>query len=99
MNKEQIIDYIEFNYPDHAEGILIVDGFDEAFLGIVESFGKNPVSCYSYEKCINIIAFPDGDRTNGDKKLKEAEEYFDYNILGAYVGDYTPVFLYSKYIV
>jgi hypothetical protein len=24
---------------------------------------------------------------------EEAEEYFEFNILGAYVGEYTPVFI------
>ena len=26
--------------------------------------------------------------------MDEAEEYFHFNVLGSYVGEYTPVFIY-----
>lgn len=72
---------------DWNEEALLVDGFDEAIIGMVEMFGKSPVVCYDREKIIDIIeADCDGDR--GD-----AEEYFDFNILGAYCGESMPVFL------
>ena len=45
MTKSEIIDYIDFNYPDYSKDILIIDGFEEAFLGIVEGFNNKPVSC------------------------------------------------------
>ena len=78
---------------------MIIDGFEKAFLGIVEGYGKVPVSCYDHEECINILVSSNEDATDIEDKTEEAEEYFDYNIMGSYVGDYTPLFLYSKNVI
>lgn len=68
------------------ENILIADGFDDALIGYVESYGQPKTALYDTEKCILILM----------KKLKlskeKAEEYFRYNTLGAFVGEYTPFF-------
>ncbi len=99
MTKSQIIDYIDFNYPDYSKDILIIDGFEEAFLGIVEGFNNKPVSCYDHSKCIDVLVSSNEDTTDLQDKIEEAEEYFNYNIIGAYVGEFTPVFLYPKQIM
>jgi len=67
--------------------ILFCDGHDNAFVGFMWKFGcKEPISAYSQKKIIeNLMA--DG------KTFDEAQEYFDYNIIGAWVGPGTPVFI------
>ena len=40
---------------------------------------------YDYEKMIEVLM--------QDMTQDEAMEYFDFNILGAYVGEYTPIYL------
>lgn len=71
------------------EKILLADGLENAFLGIGRQF-HHPVAIYSYKKVIKILM--------RDHKMDRemAEEYFDYNIAGAFVGDQTPVFLQDE---
>jgi len=76
---------------DNAEEILLADGFEEAFMGLASRFGfDQPVAAYDYEKCIDILVTRDGmDR-------EEAEEYFGFNVIGAWVGELTPIFITLK---
>jgi len=75
-----MIDYINEN----AEGAVLLTGFDDCIVGIVEEFGGNRV-LYSKEKIIQKLI--------EDMSEEEAYEYFDYNIIGGYFGDQNPVFL------
>jgi len=71
---------ISDEYPD----LLTIDGFDEAVIGVVERCGLLAV-CYDRNKIINILM--------RDMNAEEAWEYYEYNILGAYMGESTPVYL------
>ena len=82
MDAKSRLEFIQDNYPD----VLIADGFDKAIMGIVERFGMNPVVLYNKNKCINIMIKRDG------MTEEEAIEFYYYNIVGAYMGDYTPCF-------
>jgi hypothetical protein len=48
-------------------------------------FGIQPIVAYDYQKVIDILA--------EDMGHEDAREYFDYNILGAWVGEATPIFI------
>ncbi|KVP16952.1 hypothetical protein [Burkholderia ubonensis] len=62
---------------------------DAAIVGLVSGCGKEPVVCYDREKVIQVLMERDGmDRD-------EAEEFFSFNIEGAYVGEATPMFIES----
>jgi hypothetical protein len=71
---------ISEEHPD----LLTIDGFDEAVIGIVERAGLLAV-CYDRNKIIQILM--------RDMNYEEAFEYYEFNILGAYMGEYTPVYL------
>lgn len=75
---------IERLIQDNPEAILWI-GFEDALIGMALSFGKMPVALYDYDKCIEILM--------KDMKRGEAEEYFEFNTLGAYLGEYTPIVL------
>ena len=80
--------YLLENYPED-NGLLIVDGFDDAFIGVGTSFHRS-FTCYDREKIIEILM--------QDMTYDEAVEHFDFNIGGAYVGENTPVFIdYVRY--
>jgi hypothetical protein len=66
------------------ENVLLADGFDDAFVGIGRQFGR-PIAIYDRTKCIDIL--------QEDMSEEEAEEYFQYNVEGAWVGENTPIFL------
>jgi len=88
--RQKITDFIEVAYSDYSDDILLADGFDNAFIGIGENSEGNPVAVYSVEKCLDALAeqFKDQDDPEGD-----AIDYFEFNIRGSYVGEFTPMFV------
>ena len=69
-----------------GEGALLADGFEEALIGLGHRF-TYAVAVYDRQKCLDILIARDG--MTGE----EAEEYFSFNVEGAYVGEQTPVYL------
>ena len=68
---------------DDYENVLIADGFDDAVIGI-EPMTMRVV--YDIDKVIEILMDQGMDHD-------EAVEYYDFNIVGAYVGEQTPLFV------
>lgn len=68
------------------EEALLVNGFDSALLGFGRRF-NNIVAVYSYAKCVALLVKESG------MSEEEAHEYMDYNVIGAFVGDKTPIFM------
>ena len=71
---------------DIYDGCLMADGFEEALIGFGTRF-NSPVTIYDLNKCISVLVERDG------MSYEEAQEHMDYNVLGAYVGEETPVFI------
>jgi hypothetical protein len=69
-----------------AEDALLADGFEDALIGFGYRFSYG-VAVYSRKRCI------EGLMSDGIMEYDDATEYFDYNVIGAYVGENTPVFL------
>jgi hypothetical protein len=65
---------------------LFANGFEKALVGYVEQAGR-VLAAYDRRACVNILV------ARGDMDCEEAEEFFVRNVLGAYVGENTPVFL------
>tara|TARA_B100001769_G_C21664840_1_gene369226 strand:+ start:62 stop:421 length:360 start_codon:yes stop_codon:yes gene_type:complete len=65
---------------------LFMDGLDSAILGIGGQFGAQLV-VYSESAIIESLMFEQG------MSHLEANEYFAYNIEGAYVGENTPIII------
>ena len=80
-------------FADQVEEELLLLGmegderkrFEPAILGIAHRFGMQPVVTYDYRKVIDIFA--------EDMSHEEAQEYFDFNVIGAWVGEGTPIFI------
>ena len=68
------------------EAMLMADGFDDALIGYAQRCGQPALAVYDRDKCIGIL-MKDG------LAHEEAEEYFEFNVVGAWVGDRTPLFL------
>ena len=62
------------------------DGFDKAIIGTVERIGLN-VLCYDLSMVLDILVAEHGMDED------EAYEYYEYNMLGGWLGENTPVFL------
>ena len=83
----------EEEYPVPEEGKLIfANGFEDAFIGLSRRYGmEHPVATYDYDKCIEILMDPE---VNEAISYEGAVEYFEYNVIGAWVGELTPMFLH-----
>jgi hypothetical protein len=67
--------------------IVILDGYEEALIGISNLPNIGYVAVYSSSDIIkNLIE-------NDLMDLDTAEDYFLYNILGSYIGDKSPIFV------
>ena len=76
------IDRLVTRYPE--ETFLKADGFDNAILGVDENV---PRLVYSVSRTIKILS----------KQMSEEEaiEYFYFNVVGAYVGEKTPLWVFD----
>ena len=84
---------------------LMCDGFDEAIIGMAERINLGPVVAYSTEKIIEILMrdmeVDEEDLEEGESietlKYQMAYEHFEYNIKGAWMGEFTPVFITTEF--
>jgi hypothetical protein len=67
------------------ETTLLMDGFDEAFIGWSRRMNEPLLAVYSYDGLIKVCTERDG------MDYDEAIEYVDYNVIGAWVGEQTPI--------
>ena len=66
--------------------LMSADGFEDCLVGVVERYGSQP--CLCYDKGLMIKKMVDHGMSE-----EEALEFFDFNIIGAWVGDNTPCFI------
>ena len=72
---------------EYAEGAILLDGLDGAIIGIVEGFGNGRRILYSKQIILDILQERDS------MTMGEAEEFYDFNIIGLHAGDQNAVFL------
>tara|TARA_R110002020_G_scaffold185098_1_gene382597 strand:- start:213 stop:488 length:276 start_codon:yes stop_codon:yes gene_type:complete len=83
MENDQKLQWLA-DYNDEA---LTADGFDDAIMGIGERCGQPTLVAYDRTKCIQILIDRDG------MDYEEAVEFFEFNTVGAWVGENTPIFI------
>jgi len=82
---------------EELEGCILIDGFDDCIIGV--TYGgvnlDNAHICYSREAIINKLVkeFSEDSDESSDEIYTNANEYFEFNILGAYMGKQSPIFL------
>jgi hypothetical protein len=79
--REQISEALE----DMGESTLLMDGFEDAFIGFSRRINEPVLAVYSYDKMVDVLMFRDG------MNYEDATEYIDYNCVGAWVGEQTPI--------
>jgi hypothetical protein len=85
MAFKSIKEVFEYLKEIDVEGLYPTD-LKEAIIGVVERFGMSPVILLDREKCIEILV------KRNDMTEEEAEECFEYNTIGSWVGEGTPCF-------
>ena len=66
--------------------MLVMDGYNHCIVGVVERFGQTPLVCYDRDKVIE-------SHMSEGMDYDEAEEFFEFNQIGAWLGESTPCFI------
>ena len=83
MSKYEIV--LEEYYD---EELLFADGFNDAVIGVAYDKGTSTNRViYSRTECIRVLMDRDG------MSYEIASEFFDFNVVDAYVGTKTPLYL------
>ena len=67
--------------------IMTVDGFDDCIIGLTRGFGDKYRVVYDREKVVQKLVDRDG------MTIEDAEEFFEFNIIGAYMSESDPIYL------
>lgn len=76
---------------EQAEGAIILDGLDDAIIGMAEEFGNGPRIVYSKSKIFEILRERDG------MDEIESVEFYEFNILGLFASPQNAIFLEDTY--
>ena len=66
--------------------MIKMNGYDDCILGICHQFGRDTIIAYDLEKVLAKLM-------EDDMTYEEAIEFWEYNQVGAYVGETTPCFI------
>jgi len=69
-------------YPE--QDFIQADGFDDAIIGVEQNSGK---IIYDIDLMIDVLICID------DMSREDAIEHLNYNVINAYVGDQTPIYI------
>lgn len=78
---KQITEYLE----DIGESVLLMDGFEDALIGFSQRISEPLLAVYSLDKMVEVLMSRDG------MTFDDANEYIDFNCIGAWLGEKTPV--------
>ena len=86
MTEEDEATRMPMQAPIVEDEMMQMDGYDDCVVGTVTRFNMPPVLCYDLHKVIARMVDDGMDE-------EEAYEYYNYNMLGAWVGEGTPAFI------
>jgi hypothetical protein len=82
MTREETLRVLEDESPE----TLLANGFDDAMVGTARHFSR-VLAMYDYDKCVEVLMKRDG------MPYETAVEHMEYNVVGGWVGEYTPVYV------
>jgi hypothetical protein len=85
-NRVKRLTELKETIASHNPEAMFADGYDDALMGY-SSDGK---AIYNADTILATLVDRDGMTPD------EAIEFFDFNIAGAYVGEYTPIYMYEE---
>ena len=71
------------------EKLVKANGLEDAIIGVGSRMNMPDVLIYSYNKCVKIFMEKEG------WTHEEAVEWMDFNVVGAWVGETTPIFVHE----
>lgn len=81
MTRDELRELVAEENPE----AFLADGFEEAFVGFARRCGQPTLVVYDIDKCVEVLMRRDG------MSYEEAHEYLEFNSIGAWVGENTPV--------
>jgi len=94
--KESLKDKLDSYLQASEESVMLYDNYEDAFVGLGYQQYKGPIAIYDAKKCVEILTdefMLDPDCESRDAAEEMAIEYFDYNSVGAWHGEGTPIFI------
>ena len=86
----EVTELIE-NLGDEA---VLMDGFDDCIIGVLERFGMDSIVLYDKQKVIEkLMKESNAPDELCDLAMEQALEYYEYNMLGSWIGERTPGFV------
>jgi len=85
MRRAVVEEFCEIVAPE--EPIMLADGHDKAFIGVA-FINHTAIAVYDQERTI------DGIMQDSGMSAEDAQEFFDFNVAGACVGERTPAFMF-----
>ena len=86
MNSKNLQTYAN-RVVEGMESLVTMNGYNDCIIGVVTTFNGDQVVAYDMDRVIARLEERDG------MSYIDACEYFNYNMLGAWVGDHTPIFI------
>jgi len=83
-SKSNLLQRIVYRFEGETE-ILKADGLDDAVIGFESDTFR---LIYSVKKCIDIFV-------NTGMSEDEAMEHMEYNVIGSYIGEKTPIWCWD----
>ena len=77
---------------DHQHMLILLEPpehFDAALIGVIYGFNQAPAVLYDEQKVLEGMV-------ESGMTADDAREFFDYNTIGAFVGEATPRFLLMR---
>tara|TARA_R110001583_G_scaffold74729_2_gene206711 strand:- start:3350 stop:3676 length:327 start_codon:yes stop_codon:yes gene_type:complete len=65
---------------------LTADGLGQAIVGFGGQYPMQPVAVYDYDKCVEVFM-------EQGMSEEEAIEWMEFNVVSAYLGEGTPIFI------
>jgi|SaaInlV_125m_DNA_1040241.scaffolds.fasta_scaffold52338_2 hypothetical protein len=80
------VNLLKENIGEFNPEALLADGLDNALIG----YSTTGLAIYSVGKIIEVFMERDG------MSREDATDFFHFNVEGAYVGEYTPIYMYEE---
>lgn len=84
MNKDEL-EQFRLTLQENNPEALTMDGFDDAIIGLARRCGQPDLVAYSYKMMIDVMM------TRDKCTFEEAQEYIEFNCVGAWMGLMTPI--------
>lgn len=85
LTRDQINEIMD----EMGESLVLMDGMDEALIGISQRPNEPMLAVYSYDSIIDVLMANDG------MSYDDAVEYAEFNICCAWIGPETPIIVRS----